>query len=89
MDTNREELIELENKILQIWSSVHESHYWDYYSEFQSLIVSYRTKIEKKEIIDFLLKLRNKVSNEWQDELLSEVLNRLTGYCSSFNQINW
>lgn len=87
MDASIEELKE---KILNYFKLVSEDNYWDSYDDFQELIISYKSStISKDEIVRFLISVRNEISTEWEDELVSEVLNRLSGYCSEFKKIEW
>jgi len=69
---------------------VEEKEYWSYYNDFQSLILAYKNQnLKKYKTVNLLLSIRDKISIEWQEELLNEVLNRLTGYCSDKNLIKW
>lgn len=80
----------VKSKIIDFLSPINEYNFEQFFDDFLKLILSFRGRIKKDNIIEILLEIRNSIElNEGQDELICDLENRLVEFCSSKDIINW
>jgi len=88
MGRNREtEIIE---ELDIFFKGVNEENFNDLFEDFKILVTNYRDSFSKNEILKILFEYnQNNTLTEYQEEILTEIENRIFGYCSPAQNINW
>jgi hypothetical protein len=65
-------------------------NFYKSYDEFKDLIVNHKNNFTKSEILQLLFDYnQNNSLEEYQEDVLTEIENRIFGYCSPSNNIIW
>ncbi|WP_298892465.1 hypothetical protein [uncultured Psychroserpens sp.] len=82
--------IELNNKIKSFLTKVTVDNYYTLYDEFKILLEKYKSNFTKPEILELLFDyVQNNNLEEYQEEVIIEIENRIFGYCSPDDNIIW
>ncbi|MDJ1473700.1 hypothetical protein QNI19_38580 [Cytophagaceae bacterium DM2B3-1] len=97
MNLSKEQLKqELANKILLLLQEITKDNFYRYYSEIEKVILPYKdeglTKEDVLEVLNDCVKEKRYLKidlDDYQEEVVVEIVNCLTGFCPPHRRIDW
>lgn len=85
---NLENMLKVE--ILLYLNAVNKSNFFESYDGLVAIIFQFKALgLSKDAVKDVVCEICKMQLNDWQDEVIMEISNRLYDYCSPCNSINW
>ena len=84
------DLEQLQTELERLIKEVTSDNFQAYYGRFEQAILAYRnTGAPGRPVYEHLLKLDRKYSdvNQWKDEILLDIMNRISGFAPPFRKI--
>ena len=91
METSlKDNLSSFENQICSLLKKASERNFNEINEEIVSLILSFRSKLSKSDVKKIIFSFSRKEDwNDYQDEILVDIDNRLNGFCTPNRDLDW